>query len=38
MLRTLIRKAEADSYKESFNHKTQGMKQMWRELGNRSSR
>ena len=33
-LRTLIRKAEADYYKESFNQKTQSMKQMWRELGN----
>ena len=30
----LIRKAEADYYKESFHHKTQRMKQMWRELGN----
>ena len=33
-LRTLIRKAEADYYIESFNHKTQSMKQLWRELGN----
>ena len=33
-LRTLIRKAEADYYKESFNHKTQSMKRLWRELGN----
>ena len=33
-LRTLIRKAEADHCKESFNYKTQSMKQMWRELGN----
>ena len=32
-LRTLIRKAETDCYKESFNHKTQSTKQMWRELG-----
>ena len=34
ILRTLIRKAEADYCKESFNYKTQSMKQMWRELGN----
>ena len=33
-LRTLIRKAEEDYHKKSFNHKTQSMKQMWRELGN----
>ena len=33
-LKTLIRKAEADHYEESFNHKTQSVKQMWRELGN----
>ena len=33
-LRTLIRKAEADYYKESSNHKKQSFKQMWRELGN----
>ena len=33
-LRTLIRKAEADYNKESFNHNTQSMKQMGRELGN----
>ena len=32
--RTLIRKAEADYHEESFNYKTQSMKQMWRELGN----
>ena len=32
-LRTFIRKAEADYDKESFNYKTQSMKQMWRELG-----
>ena len=36
-LRTLIRKAEADYYKESFNYKTQSMQQMWRELGNQKS-
>ena len=31
-----LRTAEAETvyYKESFNHKTQSMKQMWREFGN----
>ena len=33
-LRSVIRKAEAEYYKESFNIKTHSMKEMWRELGN----
>ena len=33
-LRTMIRKAEAEYYKESFNNKTHNMKEMWKELGN----
>ena len=38
-LRTFIRKAEADCYKESFNHKTQSMKrELWRELGKQVKR
>ena len=33
-LRTVIRKAEAEYYKNFFNSKTQSMKEMWKELGN----
>ena len=33
-LRSIIRKAEADYYKESFNSKTHNMKEMWKELSN----
>ena len=33
-LRTLIRKAETEYYKESFNSKTHNIKDMWKELGN----
>ena len=33
-LRTMIRKAETEYYKESFNNKTRNMKEMWKELGN----
>ena len=33
-LRSMIRKAEADYYKESFNSKIHSMKEMWKELGN----
>ena len=33
-LRTMIRKAETEYYKESFNNKTHNMKEMWKELGN----
>ena len=33
-LSLVIRKAEAEYYKESFNSKTRNMKEMWRELGN----
>ena len=33
-LRPMIRKAEADYYKESFNSKTHNMKEMWKELSN----
>ena len=33
-LRSLIRKAETNYYKESFNSKTHSMKEMWKELGN----
>ena len=32
-MRTVIRKAEAEYYKNVFN-KTQSMKEMWKELGN----
>ena len=32
--RTVIRKAEAEYYKNVFNSKTQSMKEMWKELGN----
>ena len=30
----MIRKAEPEYYKESFNNKTHNMKEMWKELGN----
>ena len=30
----MIRKAEAEYYKESFNSKIHSMKEMWKELGN----
>ena len=30
----MIRKAEAEYYKESFNSKTHNMKEMWKELSN----
>ena len=30
----MIRKAETEYYKESFNNKTHNMKEMWKELGN----
>ena len=33
-LRTVIRKAEAEYYKNVFNSKTQIMKEMWKELSN----
>ena len=33
-LRTMVRKAETEYYKESFNNKTHNMKEMWKELGN----
>ena len=33
-LRSLIRKAETNYYKESFNDKTHNMKEMWKDLGN----
>ena len=33
-LRTVIRKAEAEYYKNVFNSKAQSMKEMWEELGN----
>ena len=33
-LRTVIRKAEAEYYKNVFNSKGQSMKEMWKELGN----
>ena len=33
-LRSVIRKAETDYYKNVFNSKTQSMKEMWKELGN----
>ena len=33
-LRSFIRKAEADYYKEAFSSKSKGIKEMWKELGN----
>ena len=33
-LRSMIRKAEAEYYRESFNSKIHSMKEMWKELGN----
>ena len=33
-LRSVIRKAETNYYKNVFNNKTQSMKEMWKELGN----
>ena len=33
-LRSIIRKAEVNSYKNIFNSKTQSIKEMWKELGN----
>ena len=30
----MIRKAETEYYKESFNNKTHNLKEMWKELGN----
>ena len=36
-LRSMIRKAEAEYYKESFNSKIHSMKEMWKELGNLSN-
>ena len=33
-LRTVIRKVEAEYYKNVFNSKTQNMKEMWKKLGN----
>ena len=30
----MIRKAETEYYKESFNNKTHNMKEIWKELGN----
>ena len=33
-LRSVIRKAETDYYKNVFNSKTQSIKEMWKELGN----
>ena len=33
-LSTMIRKAETECHKESFNNKTHNMKEMWKELGN----
>ena len=33
-LRSVIRKAEADYYKEAFSSKSKSIKEMWKELGN----